>query len=110
MINNPLQSEKTASVTGNKISILNPQSLDMAYLRTSMVPGALSTIAKNLNSGEKDLALFEIGNVFNRRSDGAIKSFEDFVETPKLIMILTGKIRNNEEIYNSLVNKIRGFL
>ncbi len=42
MINNPLQSEKSASLTGNPVKILNPQSHDMAYLRTSLIPGALS--------------------------------------------------------------------
>ncbi len=93
MINNPLQSEKTASVTGTKIPILNPQSLDMAYLRTSMIPGALATVAKNINSGEKDTAFFEIGNVFNKKSESGIKTFDDFTETPKLLMLLTGKIR-----------------
>ena len=53
MINNPMQSEKIASLTGNKIPILNPQSMDMAFLRTSLIPGALVTVAKNINVGEK---------------------------------------------------------
>ena len=69
MINNPLQSESIASVIGDKIPILNPQSLDMAFLRTSLIPGALSVISKNINVGEKDLALFEIGNVFNKKTE-----------------------------------------
>ncbi len=90
IINNPLQSEKLASLVGNKIHVLNPQSLDMAFLRTSLIPGALATVASNLNVGEKNLQLFEIGNVFNKNSDSKIESFDDFTETQKLILITTG--------------------
>ena len=92
MINNPLQSEKVASVIGNKISVLNPQSIDMAYLRTSLITGALPIIAKNINVGEKDLEFFEIGNVFNKK-DGVseIKSFDDFSEGQKILIALTGR-------------------
>ncbi len=57
MINNPLQSENTASLTGNPVKVLNPQSTDMAYLRTSLITGALQTVAANINVGEKDLQL-----------------------------------------------------
>ena len=92
MINNPLQSEKTASVTGNKIPVLNPQSLDMAFLRTSLIPGALSTVSKNINAGEKDLTLFEIGNVFNKKDESVeIKNFDDFTEEQKILIVLTGR-------------------
>lgn len=92
MINNPLQNEKTASLTGNKIGMLNPQSIDMAYLRTSLIPGALMVAAKNLNVGEKNLALFEIGNVFNKNSEKIeIKDFSDFKEETKIIFLVTGK-------------------
>ncbi len=98
MINNPLQSEKIASITGNKIPVLNPQSLDMAYLRTSLVPGALSIISANIKVGEKNLSLFEIGNVFNRLTDDEIRSFDDFKESQRLIFITTGKV--NEKHWN----------
>ncbi len=92
MINNPLQNEKTAALTGNQIGVLNPQSLDMAYLRTSLIPGALMVAAKNFNVGEKNLALFEIGNVFNKNSEETeIKSFSDFKEETKIIFLLSGK-------------------
>ena len=92
MINNPLQNEKTAALTGNQIGVLNPQSLDMAYLRTSLIPGALMVAAKNFNVGEKNLALFEIGNVFNKISEETeIKSFSDFREETKIIFLLSGK-------------------
>jgi len=89
MINNPLQSKKLASMTGKPIKILNPQSLDMEYLRTSMVPGALTTVYNNLRVGEKNLALFEVGHVFQQKND-KINDFEDFEEKEQLIFITTG--------------------
>jgi len=98
MINNPLQSEKTASLIGNKINVLNPQSNDMAFLRTSLIPGALITVSKNIKAGEKNLVLFEIGNVFNNVGEKEIKSYDDFVELQKLIFLLTGKL--NEKQWN----------
>ncbi|MGD1006918.1 MAG: phenylalanine--tRNA ligase subunit beta [Ignavibacteriaceae bacterium] len=93
IINNPMQGEKIASFTGNKIPILNPQSMDMAFLRTSLIPGALITVAKNINVGEKDLSLFEVGDIFNMNpGKNEIRSFEDFTESQNLLLILTGKI------------------
>lgn len=91
MINNPLQSEKTASIIGNKIAVKNPQSLDMAFLRTSLVPGTLNIISENIKVGEKNLRLFEIGHVFNKLNNEEIKSFSDFEEKTKMIIALTGK-------------------
>ena len=96
MINNPLQSENLASLIGHKIALQNPQSLDMAYLRTSLIPGVLQVISSNIKVGEKNLALFEIGNVFNKISKDAINSFEDFVEKKKIIIAVTGKINEKE--------------
>ena len=121
MINNPLQSEKTASIIGNKIAVKNPQSLDMAFLRTSLIPGALNIISENIKVGEKNLKLFEIGHIFNKLQDGEIKSFSDFEEKSKMIIILTGKEvtknwNNSERVSDfyslkgyveSLVNKMR---
>jgi phenylalanyl-tRNA synthetase beta chain len=96
MINNPLQSEKLAGLTGNPILLLNPQSIDMAYLRTSLIPGALSVISNNIKHGERDLALFEIGNVFEKLTKGDINSFSDFTELQSLLIIITGKIKETE--------------
>lgn len=91
MINNPLQSEKTASLTGNPVKIVNPQSADMAYLRTSLLTGALQTAATNINAGEKDLRLFEAGNIFRLKTDKKITEFSDFTEEEHLILLISGK-------------------
>ncbi|MCU7492479.1 MAG: phenylalanine--tRNA ligase subunit beta [Ignavibacteria bacterium] len=91
IISNSLQSKEVASLTGSPVEMLNPLSVDMAALRTSLLPGALYAVAKNLNVGEKNLKLFEIGHVFNKLSEGEIKSFKDFSETPDMMFTVTGK-------------------
>ena len=93
--NNSLVSEKLAEMTGKSIAVLNHQSVDMSNLRTSLVPGLLNTIAKNINFGEKNLQLFEIGNIFNRKSE-KINSFDDFSEEGSLIFAVTGSAGQKE--------------
>jgi phenylalanyl-tRNA synthetase beta chain len=46
-------------------------------------------VANNLKVGQKDLMLFEIGKIFNKKND-TIKSFDDFEETENLVAIITG--------------------
>jgi len=97
MINNPLQSEALAMFAGKAIKVSNPLSMDMAYLRTSLIPGALSVIERNLKRGEKSLALFEIGNIFKLNDDSIdVKSFDDFAEDENIIFVLTGEKTGRE--------------
>ncbi len=99
MINNPLISEKEASLSGNPIKLANPQSVEMNCLRTSLIPGALNTVKRNHNFGNKDLMLFEIGNVFNAVNTFEINNFDDLSENQNLILVLTGK--ENIKSWNS---------
>jgi phenylalanyl-tRNA synthetase beta chain len=96
MINNPLVSKKLVLYHENSIQILNPQNMDMEFLRNSLLPSALSVISRNINSGEKDLCLFEIGNIFYKNNPDEIKSFGDFTEAQKLILIVTGRANDKE--------------
>ena len=98
MINNPLQSEKMTKLEGKEIAISNPQSVDMGYLRTSLLAGTLQTISNNINKNQKDLALFEIGDIFQKK-DNDINSFDDFSESTNLIFAVTGS-RIRREWYN----------
>lgn len=100
MINNPLVSKKLVSHFENPVRINNPQNVDMEYLRTSLLPSALSVTARNINFGERDLRLFEIGNVFRRNNSLEIKSFSDFTESMKIIFLLTGRASNKEWFAN----------
>lgn len=90
MVNNPLISESKTKIAGNPVQIANPQSQDMAFLRTSLLVAALSAVSENIKKGEKDIAVFEIGNTFGKLTDN-LNSFKDFAENKKLLLILSGK-------------------
>ncbi|HSP88500.1 MAG TPA: phenylalanine--tRNA ligase subunit beta, partial [Ignavibacteriaceae bacterium] len=99
ILNNPLIDEKSAQFEGTPIKLRNPQSEDMAYLRTSLIPGVLSVSSNNINKGEKNLSLFEIGNIFNKTNSNGINSFDDFIEERRLLLFLSGK--EDEKHWNS---------
>jgi phenylalanyl-tRNA synthetase beta chain len=48
----------------NGVPILNPISEDQAVMRTSLVPGLLETMGRNLSVQNRNLMLYEIGNTF----------------------------------------------
>lgn len=91
IISNSLQSKEISALTGSPVEMLNPLSFDMAALRTSLLPGALYAVNKNLNVGERNLKLFETGHVFNKLSEDEIRSFKDFSEIPGMMFTITGK-------------------
>lgn len=47
-----------------QLAILNPLSEDQAVMRTSLIPGLLDTMKRNLARQSKNLRLFEIGKIF----------------------------------------------
>jgi phenylalanyl-tRNA synthetase beta chain len=49
---------------GQVIVVRNPLSEEEPALRTTLLPGLLATLARNLSRGQRDLALFEHGAVF----------------------------------------------
>lgn len=51
------------------VGIANPLSDAEAFLRSSLVPGLLRVLARNLGRGASDLALYELGSVFLDRPD-----------------------------------------
>ncbi|MFP5369258.1 MAG: phenylalanine--tRNA ligase subunit beta [Actinomycetes bacterium] len=46
------------------VTVRNPLSEEEPALRTTLLPGLLATLARNLSRGQRDLALFEHGAVF----------------------------------------------
>lgn len=91
VITNSLLNQEIASQFGRPVKVMNPQTTEMSNLRTSLLPGVLSTISKNLKVKEFDLKLFEIGEIFNLKSEKEIKSFEDFSEDESLLITVCGK-------------------
>jgi phenylalanyl-tRNA synthetase beta chain len=46
------------------VALANPLSEEMSVMRTSLLPGMLQMLAYNLNRGNSDVRLFEMGNVY----------------------------------------------
>lgn len=96
---NSLLPEKTAiqfavpSLTGSSAEAVvtaNPINQDMAALRPSLLPGALSVIAYNQNRGAEAIRLFEFGHVFGK-ADDADALVEGYREREYLLITLSGQ-------------------
>jgi phenylalanyl-tRNA synthetase beta chain len=62
-----LQAEGKARLgSAAPVLLRNAQNQEMAAMRSSLIPGLLDVVALNLNRGNPDLRLFEIGHVFER--------------------------------------------
>lgn len=94
ILTNSLLSEEIASEFGNPIEVLSPQSSEMSHLRSSLVPGALMTVARNEKVKENSLKLFEIGHTFNKLNE-SINDFNDFSEESRLLLIIAGYSQDN---------------
>jgi phenylalanyl-tRNA synthetase beta chain len=113
IITNSLLSEDIARRFGNAINLLNPQSSEMSHLRTSLIPGLLTTISNNIKVNEKDIQLFELGKVFEKVTNSDINDFKDFTELEHLLLALTGnRIRNEwfEKDYPFDVYDLTGYV
>lgn len=56
--------EKMGLPTSNLVTVRNPLREEEGYLRNSMVPSLLASVAFNISHGQEDVALFETGRVF----------------------------------------------
>ena len=81
-------------------SIKNPVSKDISIMRTIMMPSMLKTIAQNINKGNSNLKLFEIGKCF---LPSLKKTFPN--EEQHLTIGITGK-----DSSESLFFKLKGIL
>lgn len=55
------------------IDLINPLSRDLAQMRTSLWPGLLQALDRNLKRRNERIRLFEIGNVFRRAREGILQ-------------------------------------
>jgi len=53
-----------APTGGEAVALANPLAEDQSVLRTSLVPGLVKALDENARYGRKDIAIFEIGRVF----------------------------------------------
>jgi phenylalanyl-tRNA synthetase beta chain len=68
-------------------AISNPLTEEDTHLRVSLVPGLVEALRRNLNHGNKNVRLFELGKVF---APGAEKDSADFKEASRLGLVATG--------------------
>src|SRR5260370_2922686 len=54
----------------NALRLVNPISEEEPLMRTTLLPGLLTVLARNVGRGFADLALFELGLVFLSRPQG----------------------------------------
>ncbi len=69
----------------NTVNILNPLTEDQAVMRTSLVPGFLETVYRNISKQHKNLKLFEIGKIYINKGEGDLPE-----ETEMLAGLWTG--------------------
>ncbi len=91
IITNSLLNEKDAKFFGTPVEVLSPQTTEMSHARTSLIPGMLQTISRNLRVKEKNLKLYEIGHIFELKNEGVLNNFDDLIETEHLLFAITGK-------------------
>jgi phenylalanyl-tRNA synthetase beta chain len=53
------------------VAVANPLSAEQGFLRTSLLPGILAALARNVGRGAEDVALFETGLVFREHASGS---------------------------------------
>ncbi len=68
------------------IKLKNPLGEDQSFLRSSLIPGLLAAVERNLRYGAASVALFEIGRTFHARGRE---------ESPTLAIALTGQSRSS---------------
>ena len=76
------------------VKIFNPLSNDLNCMRKSLLYGGLEAIAYNRNRKQKDLKLYEFGNIYSINSK--VKSnnpHKKYNENPRLAIFLTGKTK-----------------
>ncbi len=60
-----------AGGASSSVSLKNPLDAERRDLRSTLLPELLETVARNVHRGERDVALFEVGRVFDRAGDPA---------------------------------------
>jgi len=60
------------SESENFLKLANPLAENMSAMRTSLLPGLVSSCQFNLNRQQERVRLFELGAVFHKQSDGRI--------------------------------------
>lgn len=77
------------------VRIMNPLSEEQSVMRTSLVPGLLQTTRYNLDRGNDDLSIFELGKVFLPNPEDVLPR-----EPHGIAGVMTGR-RNRQPLYSA---------
>jgi len=99
------------------VRILNPQNAEMAFLRTSLLPGLLEALRKNLSHDISTLRFFEIGHVFSLAAGEKGSFVENFNELERVCILMAGlsepphweRQRRSVDIFD-MKGEVAGFL
>jgi phenylalanyl-tRNA synthetase beta chain len=92
MVANSLQESGIAALAGiPAVRMINPVSVEMSTMRTSLVPGALEIVRHNRNHGNKYLRLFELGKIYTTVEGAGVETLDGFREEDRLLVVMTGK-------------------
>ena len=72
------------------VELINPMNADQKYMRQSLIPGLLRSVAYNTNRGVSDISLYEIGVCFYGKENSQKPN-----ERQKISCVLTGKPVND---------------
>ncbi len=73
------------------VPIANPLTEEDTHLRTSLVPGLVASVRRNLNHGTREIRLFEVGHVFRTGSPQEKgPTGEPLLEQQRLGIVATG--------------------
>lgn len=90
VVSNTLLSDDKIIDKKPSIKVVNPQSSEMTTLRTSLLPGVLMNISRNIKVKEPNVNFFEMGHVFSSNNK-EIKNFEEINETENLVITISGE-------------------
>ncbi len=92
MVANSLQESATAALAGlPTVKMINPVSVEMSTMRTSLVPGALEIVRHNRNHGNQYLRLFELGKTYTLAEGSGLESLDGFREEVRLLVLMSGQ-------------------
>lgn len=91
-LNGSMHDEFRARLGGAEpVRLLNPLGIEMAFLRTSLIPELLDVVRRNQNHGNPDFRMFEIGHVFRVDPSAEGRLVEDFAEEERVAILCTGE-------------------
>ena len=84
-INNSLASPDYTADFHSSVNLVNPLGQELSKMRQSLIHQALEVVAFNLNRQNKNLKLYEFGNVYGKKED-------EFIEEKRLSLSLCGAV------------------